>query len=181
MSVPDTVALVSLEDYLSTAYEPDRDFVDGVPLERHSGTQRHGLLQTFLILFFGQFIKSHRIAVFTETRLRVDADTGRHRVPDVMIVEAPYTRGKIVTDVPAIVLEIKSPDDTFDDILDRCFDYEKLTVANIIVMDPDNKRAWTFKNGALHLASGVVQLPLADSLVAFSLPELFAELDEANQ
>ena len=99
---------VSLDEYLNTAYEPDRDFVDGVLLERNVGTQRHGLLQTFLILFFGQYIKSHRIALFTETRLRVDV-TGRHRIPDVMIVELPYSQGKVVVDVPAIVVEIKSP------------------------------------------------------------------------
>src|ERR1035438_10603595 len=60
--------LVSLDEYLNTAYEPDRDFVDGVLLERNVGTQRHSLLQTFLILFFGQYIKSHRIALFTDRK-----------------------------------------------------------------------------------------------------------------
>jgi Uma2 family endonuclease len=172
--------LVSLDEYLQSAYEPDKEFVDGVLLERHVGTQRHGLLQTFLILFFGQYIKSHRIALFTETRLRVDV-TGRHRIPDVMIVELPYSQGKVVVDVPAIVVEIKSPDDTFDDIVDRCFDYEKLTVGGIVVMDPDNKRAWLFQQGTLQLLTGAtIRLKLSRQVIDFPFSRLFAELDEAN-
>ena len=179
MGTPST--LVSLDEYLQSAYEPDRDFVDGVLLERNVGTQRHGLLQTFLILFFGQYIKSHRIAVFTETRLRVD-DTGRHRIPDVMIVELPYSQGKVVVDVPAIVVEIKSPDDTFDDVVDRCFDYEKLTVGEIVVMDPDNKRAWLFRQGNLQLLTGAAtHLKLSRHVIDFPFSQLFTELDEANQ
>jgi Uma2 family endonuclease len=173
--------LVSLDEYLNTAYEPDRDFVDGVLLERNVGTQRHSLLQTFLILFFGQYLKSHRIALFTEARLRVDVN-GRHRIPDVMIVEAPYSKGKVVTDVPAIIVEIKSPDDTFDDIVDRCFDYEKLTVGNIVVMDPDNKRVWLFQQGNIQLLTGdTIPLKLSRQVIDFPFSQLFAELDEANE
>ena len=173
--------LVSLDEYLQSAYEPDKEFVDGVLLERHVGTQRHGLLQTFLILFFGQYIKSHRIALFTETRLRVDV-TGRYRIPDVMVVEAPYSKGKVVTDVPAIIVETKSPDDTFDDIVDRCFDYEKLTVGNIVVMDPDNKRAWLFQQGNWRLLTGAtIQLNVSRQVIDFPFSQLFAELDEANE
>jgi Uma2 family endonuclease len=35
--------------------------------------------------------------------------TGRHRVPDIMVAERPYTKGQVVTDVPAIVIEINLP------------------------------------------------------------------------
>ena len=155
----------------------------GVLVERHVGTPRHGLFQAALAGFFGQNMKSHRIAIFTATRLQVDAATGRHRVPDLMIVEVPYTKGKVVTDVPAVVVEIKSPEDTFDDILDRCFDYEKLAVGNIVVMDPDNRRAWMFRDGNLNFITGeAIRLDVgkADG-IHFPPSELFAELDGANE
>jgi Uma2 family endonuclease len=173
------IALVSLHEYLNTSYEPDRDFVDGVLVERHVGSQRHGLLQAALAGFFGQYMKSNRIAVFIATRLLVDVATGRHRVPDVMIVEIPYTQGKVVTDVPAIVVEIKSPDDTFDDIVDRCFEYHKLTVGNIVVMDPDNKRGWLFKNGNLQLLTGAtIRLNMGrHEMIDFPFSRLFTEID----
>jgi Uma2 family endonuclease len=174
--------LVSLDEYLNTAYEPDRDFVDGVLLERNVGTQRHGMLQAILAMFFGQYRKSHGIRVFTETRLLVDAATGRHRIPDFMVLEVPYSLGKVVVDVPAVIVEIKSPYDTFDDIVDRCFDYEKLTVGNIVVMDPDNNRVWLFQQGNIQLLTGdTIPLKLSRQVIDFPFAQLFAELDEANE
>ena len=146
--------LTSLNEYLNTSYEPDMEFVDGILVRRNAGTQLHGWLQTILASYFRQVRSSHRIRVFSGTRLRVNATTGRHRVPDVLVLEIPYEKGKVVVDVPAIIVEIKSPDDTFDDIIDKCFDYENQSVPNIVLMDPDNKRCWLFKKGSLQLLNG---------------------------
>lgn len=132
-------------------------------------------------MFFGQYRTSHGIRMFTAARLLVNAATGRHRVPDFMVLAVPYTKGKVVVDPPEIVVEIKSPDDTFDDIVDRCFDYQNLTVGNIVVMDPDNKRAWLFKQGNLQLLTGAtIRFSLARSGLAIDFPfsQLFVELDD---
>lgn len=173
--------LISVEEYLNTSYEPDRDFIDGVLVRRHMGTQLHGSLQLIVGSYLRQSRKSHRIRVFTETRLLVDAAASRYRVPDVMALEIPYKRGKIVTDVPGIVVEIKSPDDTFDDVFDRAFDYEKLGASNILVMDPEHRRAWLFQQGNLELVSGTsvdLRLPRQDLSLEFPIASIFAELDE---
>ncbi len=127
-------AAVSLGEYLNTAYDPDREFVNGVLVERNVGTLPHSLLQTIVVLYFGRFRKSHQIEVCTEARLLVSPE--RHRIPDVLILDKPYRRGRLVTDIPAVTVEIKSPEDTFDDIFDKCFEYEALGVRNIVVMDP---------------------------------------------
>ena len=37
--------LVSLEEYLDTAYSPDREYVDGAIVERHVGERPHSLAQ----------------------------------------------------------------------------------------------------------------------------------------
>ena len=85
----------------------------------------------------------------------------------------------MVVDVPVVIVEIKSPEDTLDDLLDRCFDYEKLAVKNILVMDPDRKLAWTFEQGSLKLLTGAsAELDLGRSVLAFPFAQLFAELDE---
>ena len=79
---------------------------------------------------------------------------------------------------------IKSPDDTFDDILNRCFDYAKLAVQNIPVMDPDNKRAWMFRDHSLILLVGdelrFEWINKARHLheVALPLTLMFGQLDE---
>lgn len=171
--------LISLEEYLNTSYEPDREFVDGVLVRRHVGTQRHGLLQIIVGAFLRQFQKTYGLRVFAETRLRMDA-AGRHRIPDVMVLRTPYQKGKVVTDVPAITVEIKSPDDTFDDVLEKCVEYERLGVGNILVMDPDNRRAWRFEHGCLRLLEGEsVSLAIVeDSAIDFRFGEMFAELEE---
>ena|SRR5271157_1022129 len=175
-----TATLVTVDEYLNTSYEPDMDYVDGVLVRRNVGTQLHSFLQAILTIYFGTLRDSHLLRVLPEARLLVNAATRRHRVPDVMAVEVPYQKGKVVVDVPAIVVEILSPDDTFDDILDRCLDYETLTVPNILVMDPEKKRAWKFVSGSLQLiTSAAIELSLPSGLV-LNLPiaEIFAELDE---
>jgi Uma2 family endonuclease len=175
----DGATLVSLEEYLNTSYEPDRDYVDGVLVERNVGTQKHGGLQFIVAKYFDRFQKSHGIHTFIEVRLLVNAATGRHRIPDVQVLQIPFKRDRVVVDVPVVIVEIKSPEDTLDDLLDRCFDYEKLAVKNILVMDPDRKLAWTFEQGSLKLLTGAsAELDLGQSILAFPFAQLFAELDE---
>ena len=118
--------------------------------------------------------------MFTETRLRLRTHD-LYCVPDVLVLEIPYKKGKAVTDVPAVVVEIKSPDDTFDEIVDRCFEYEKLAVLSILVMDPDNKRAWIFRQwqpGASHGHFAGLILPRQQLTIDFPFARMFAELDE---
>jgi Uma2 family endonuclease len=172
-----TTTAVSLDEYLNSTYDPDMEFVDGVLVERNLGTLPHSVLQSLVVLHFGQFRKSHRIQVCSDARLRIDR--GRHRIPDVLVLERPYQNGKVVTDVPAITVEIKSPDDTFDDIVDKCLEYEALGVRNILVMDPDNRRACLFEQNNLRFLTGSsVQLNLSQATLDFPFAEMFAELDE---
>ena len=63
-------------------------------VDRNLGSQLHGLLEAIIAAYVQQFRRSHRIRAFTETRLRVDAATGRHRIPDVMVLETPYREAR---------------------------------------------------------------------------------------
>ena len=159
--------LISLDEYLNTSYEPDMEFVDGELVRRNVGTPRHGWLQGIVVSYFRQFRESHRINAFVDARLLVDSTTGRHRIPDVMVLETPHRMGKVVLDVPVIVVEIKSPEDTFDDIVD---------------LRPDHKRAWIFERGDLRLLPGSsVALSLSRGApIDFLFAEMFAELDEQD-
>jgi len=168
-------ALVSLDEYLNTSYEPDMEFVDGVLVERNVGTPRHGRLQIIVGAYFEKYRNSHGIQAFGDTRLRVAV--GRHRLPDVLVLEPPFQEGNEITDVPVITIEIKSPSDSFDDIVDKCFEYEALGVRNILVMDPDKRRAWLFEQGNLrHLTGNSVQLNLSQTTLDFHFAEIFANL-----
>jgi len=76
--------------------------------------------------------------------------------------------------VPALVVEIKPPDDTFDEIVDKCFEYKALGVPHILVMDPDHKRAWSFDRGDLRLLAGDT-VELTSLRIDFRFAEMFAE------
>jgi Uma2 family endonuclease len=172
-----TSALVSLEEYLNTSYEPDMEFVEGALVEPNVGTLRHSRLQRIVTSYLQRFHQSHRLEACPAVRLRVGPQ--RHRIPDVLALEEPYQEGNVVTDVPVITVEIKSPQDTFDAIVDKCFEYESLGVRNILVMDPDHRRAWLFEQNNLRLLPGAsVQLRLTQSTIDFPFAEMFAELDE---
>jgi Uma2 family endonuclease len=159
------------------------EYADGLLIRRNVGTQLHGLLQTIVSAYLHQLRKTFGFVVFTETRLRLS--TSRHVVPDVMIVERPYVRGKTVTDVPAVVFEIKSPDDSLDDLFDKCLEYAALGVENIVVLDPDptHRRQYIFTDNALRLVgvAMVLHLPKSDADLSFPVDAMFAELDEETR
>jgi Uma2 family endonuclease len=170
--------LVSLNEYLHANYDPDMEYVDGVLVERNVGTQAHSLLQTLVAAYLTQFRKAHKISVFTECRLFMST-TGRYRIPDIMVVEHPYAKGRVVTDVPAAVIEIKSPDDTLDEVVEKCLEYSALGIPNIVLLDPDHKRQYRFENQSLRLVSALsLELPKSGATVPFPGADLFAELDD---
>ena len=75
--------LVSVREYLSTAYHPDVNYVDGQLEERNVGEKEHGKLQARVYFL----LKKMRVLVpFLETRVRVSAT--RYRVPDICAYEA---------------------------------------------------------------------------------------------
>jgi Uma2 family endonuclease len=144
------------------------------------GTQLHSLLQTIIAAYFHSIRKELRIRALTACRLQLNPATGRHVLPDVMVVEGPYKGGRTIVDVPAVAIEIKSPDDTFDSIIDKCFEYTAFGVANIVVVDPDSRRQFVFADNALQLVPALIPLHLPKQNIDTVLPmdRMFAELDE---
>jgi len=173
-----THTFASVEEYLTTSYTPDMEYRNGELIGRKVGTQKHGTLQ----MIIGAYLLSMRnefrmIKAFVETRLRIAPE--RYVVPDVMVVERPYQHGLEVTDVPAVVIEVKSPTDRFDEIMGKCFEYAAFGVPNIIVIDPDSRRQFVFQNDALQSVPASIRLNLPKIKVAFFLPmdQIFEALD----
>jgi Uma2 family endonuclease len=154
------------------------EYKNGELIGRNAGTQKHGTLQ----MIIGAYLLSTRnefrvIKAFVETRLRIAAE--RYVVPDVIVVERPYQHGLEVTDIPAVVIEVKSPTDRFDEIIGKCFEYAAVGVPNIIVIDPDSRRQFVFQNDALQSVPASIKLHLPKVNMAFSLPmdQIFEALD----
>lgn len=98
---------IPVEEYLTTVYRPDCDYVEGEVLERNLGTFDHAYLQGLLVrLFLNNAAKWDCLAI-PEQRVRIG--TGRYRIPDVCVLRRSAKREQIVSQAPLICLEILSP------------------------------------------------------------------------
>ena len=122
--------LVSVEEYLATAFRPDCDFVDGQVLERNVGPRNHSQTQGYSYAWFLSRRDEWKLEPFVEQR--VDVTGGRFRVPDVLLVRQPVPKEQVLTQPPYLCFEVMSPDDTMSGIQDRLDDYMTLGVPNIM-------------------------------------------------
>ncbi len=76
---------VSLNEYLTTDYEPDCDYVDGELEERNLGEKEHSAVQAFLIGWFLMHQESLHLEAYPELRLRVSAT--RVRIADLRRID----------------------------------------------------------------------------------------------
>jgi len=111
--------------------------------------------------------------VLLEQRIQVKAT--RFRVPDVTVVDRAQPVEQILTHPPLIVTEVLSRQDTWSRMEERIADYLDFGVANVWVLEPATRRAWTITlEGHRELTT---ILKAAGSPVAIPLDELFQEFE----
>ena len=165
---------VSVEEYLSTVYEPDCEFVDGVIEERNGGEFEHSFLQ----LFVGSLFVGHRrewgIVALSEQRVQVKPN--RYRIPDLAIIRAGLPREPILTIPPLLVIEIQSPEDTLRRTTIKAGEYLAFGVEHVWVIDPQARVAYRGTPKGLELVrDGELSVP--GTPIHVSAQGLFAELD----
>jgi Uma2 family endonuclease len=159
-----STVLVSLDEYLDTAYSPDREFVDGVVVERHWGERPHSRVQGNLIVGFRQ--RYEHLFAWPEQRVRTIPGR-RSRVPDVCVtLEDPEI--DVFEAPPFLVVEILSKRDEMTSVLEKLAEYEEFGVPHIWLIDPRRKKAFTYGGGRLQevvggaLIAGQIQMPLGE-------------------
>lgn len=159
---------MSPEQYLSTSYRPDCDYVDGVVLERHLGEKDHSKVQGALLGYLYSRRKEWGIHVFPEQRVQVRRT--RFRVPDLCIVVGAEPGEQIFTKPPFICIEILSKDDAMTQMQERIDDYLDFGVGHVWLIDPRTRRAYDFtpegmreaKDGVLRTVTPGIAIPLAE-------------------
>lgn len=179
MAAP-TLPFITVEEYLNSSYHPDREYVEGVLVERTVPTILHSILQLLLGTYFRQFEPGYKFKTLIEARTQI-VQRARYRIPDVSICPLPLSRGKIVDTVPLAVFEILSPDDTITATLQRFRDYERLGVHNIVQMDPEQCIAHRFQSGSLlETKFTTLHLPNTGLELPFDSEALFSQLREEH-
>ena len=163
-----TAARISVEEYLTTAYRPDCDYVDGVVLERNLGEQDHSNVQMELLAYLGGLRKKLGIHVFPEQRVQVKPT--RFRVPDICVVAGSRPDEQIFTHPPFLCIEILSKDDRMSEMLERIDDYLTFGVPCVWLLNPKSKRAKVYtaegmqeaKQGVLRAENPEIAVPLEE-------------------
>ncbi len=163
-----TATLLSLEEYLATAYEPDCDFIDGSLEERNVGEWDHSRLQLKIGAYFLARYEAQGMRVVPELRIRVTPT--RVRIPDLCVFLTDPQQ-KVPATAPFLCIEILSPEDRMSRLEVRINDYLRMGVATVWVIDPETRQAYTadatdglreVKTGILRTNAPAVEMPLAE-------------------
>ncbi len=131
---------VSVDEYLSTVYEPDCDFVDGEVVERNFGECAHSAAKAIILGMLADQRREIGIHIFPELRVQVAAT--RFRVPDITVI-TNKGKGRILREPPFLCIEILSPEDRASRLLVKINDYFSFGVRYVWVIDPEEKTAWS--------------------------------------
>jgi Uma2 family endonuclease len=163
MAVP---TLISVEEYLSTAYSPDCDYVDGHVQERNVGGRGHSRVQKKIVRYLGNRELEWGCEVFPEQRVQISAT--RFRIPDICVVLGE-SDGEIFRQPPYLCIEILSLEDRMSRAQERIDDFPEMGVAHVWIVDPQRRKAYQVtgqgwqevKDGVLRTSS-VIAMPLAE-------------------
>jgi Uma2 family endonuclease len=178
-----TSALVSLEEYLSTSYQPDREYVGGVLMERSVGEYNHSLAQGLIVAYFDRLRTRYGPLwrAFPEQRTRTrrgDDDERRYRIPDVQVLAMGHKRTPVILEPPLIAIEILSPDDDLEKTVAKCFEYVQLGTPYVWIIDPYQRRVCTVTiDGCQEASERNLTFALGGREYVFPFDELFAEMD----
>ncbi len=160
--------LVSVEEYLSSSYSPDREYVDGRIVERNLGEKTHSSIQRNLLGWFWDRRKVLAVQAFPEQRVQVSST--RFRIPDVTVVKTSQIQGEIFTAPPHLCIEILSKDDTMVYMQEKIDDYLRFGVPYIWIINP------RLRKGYVATAAGMVEAE--SGVLATSDPELRVAVSE---
>jgi Uma2 family endonuclease len=147
------LTVVSEQEYLGTAYQPDCEFEDGVLIERHVGTEKHSWMQAALAAYIFRRRKTWDVNVYTEQRARVRP--GKYKLPDLCVVQGPRPATPVFEQPPLLAVEILSPEDRPLRVDQTIAEWLEFGVAYVWIVDPETLES------ALHTAHG--RVPVQDA------------------
>ena len=162
--------LISVEEYLRTSYSPDREYRDGVLVERNVGTKSHSRLQTRLARYLANRRKEWNVEAFVEMRIR--AREGWYPIPDISVYKLPEPEGEVPYEPPFLWIEILSQDDRITEVWDKARNAISCGAPYVWIIDPHTLESelWTsagkvqIKDGTLRVPDSPIVIPLAAAL-----------------
>jgi len=155
-----TATLIPVSEYLSTSYDPDCEYVDGALKDRFVGEIDHSDTQSNLLVF----LRMHYKDSWSGVEVRVQVLNTRFRVPDLVLIRGARPEVRIITDPPALVVEVVSPDDRAEDLNQKIQDYRAFGIPYIWVVFPSTRHAHIYTRDGIQevtdaLRAGDISVP----------------------
>jgi len=164
--------LAPLEEYLTTSYSPDREYRDGVLVERNVGDKQHALLQLALGAYLHRRRRQWNIRIYTELRVKVREKW--YPIPDVCVYPLPDFEGRYPERPPLLWVEILSHDDRMVDVWARAAELVANGVPFVWIIDPETLESELRTATGVHPVAGKT-LRLPDSPMVIPLREVMEE------
>jgi Uma2 family endonuclease len=160
------------QEYLKSTYSPDREYRDGVLIERNVGSASHSLLQAALAAYLRNRRKQWSIQVYTELRIRMRE--GWYPLPDVCVYPLPAPEERFPSKPPLLWIEILSEDDRMIEVWDKAREVIALGTPYVWIIDPTTLDSeLRTSGGAVQLADQTLRLP--DPPIVIPLVDVLAE------
>lgn len=153
-----TPALVSLQDYLETSYEPECEYVDGDLIPKALGAKDHARLQFHVARLLYRYEEAGLCQIATEQSVRVRETAVL--IPDICLLQPDNAEHGVVRQPALLCIEVLSPSDRFTYTVSKCDEYLLWGALACWILDPIEKKAWFYDAQGLHsvAARGVLHL-----------------------
>ncbi|HVU12757.1 MAG TPA: Uma2 family endonuclease [Phototrophicaceae bacterium] len=179
------ISLEAFEEFLKLPENEDRLFelIDGEIVEKVP-TEEHGLVQMNLGSHLWNFNRDHKLGgrVTSEPRHRMPQDKRNSRLPDVAFTSKeralPLVTDGAVPQMPDLVVEIKSPNDSLKQMREKAAYYLANGARLVWLVLPSKRLVEIYRaNGDMDVLRETETLDGEDVLPGFKLPvaDIFAE------
>jgi len=129
-----------------------------------------------ILCWFYRNAKEWRVRAIQEQRTRLGAS--RVRIPDVSVFARDLPIEQVFTRPQLIAIEVLSPEDRHSRMDKKIRNYLDFGVRHVWVVNPATRTGWDCSDGNWVRKE---RFEVAGGPIYLSLPELFAELDEAEK
>jgi Uma2 family endonuclease len=155
-----TKELLTPQQYLSTHFEREPEYVHGELVEKTLPNDTHSRIQQRLSVLLD---RTGHCRPALRMRLAEDA----FRIPDFAVF-AHEPESEVPDSPPLLIIEIASPDDKMHDLLEKFEDYRAWGVPHIWMVEPELKKLYVYDRGLKEMN----QMELGD--FAITPAELFS-------
>jgi Uma2 family endonuclease len=168
----EAAALVPVQEYLRSSCEPQCEYVDGVLFPKPMPTWEHALLQVWVASLIMRLFP--RFAAGAEVRNKLRET--EYRLPDISVDYREKATGYAEQPI-YLAVEILSPDERIGKTLAKCELYHDWGVPYCWVLDPVQRRAWSYAKGILPKETSTLEA----GEIILTVGEIFSILDRAPQ